>query len=106
MFEQEYRREMECMTLSADAMARIAEAMAAEQAVPSRRRPRLRIFLIAAALCAAVTATALAASPSLREQLFEALGGFAPYSLEIDRSSAVDQDFEITVLSSGWSAKY
>lgn len=27
------------------------------------------------------------------------MGGFAPYSLEIDRSSAVDQDFEITVLS-------
>lgn len=99
MFERNYRQEMEHISLRPDAMARIAEAMAAEPAVPSRRRAKLRIFLIAAALCIAVTATALAASPGLREQLFEALGDFAPYSREIDKSSAVDQDFEISVLS-------
>lgn len=99
MFERDYRQEMEHISLRPDAMARIAEAMAAEPAVPSRRRAKLRIFLIAAALCIAVTATALAASPGLREQLFEALGDFAPYSREIDKSSAVDQDFEISVLS-------
>ena len=100
MFEQEYRREMDRIALSSEAMARIAEDMAAEPARSSVCRPKkLRILLIAAALCAAVTATALAASPGLREQLFEALGGFAPYSLEIDQPSAVDQDFEITVLS-------
>lgn len=99
MFERDYRQEMEHISLRPDAMARIAEAMAAEPAVPPRRRAKLRIFLIAAALCIAVTATALAASPGLREQLFEALGDFAPYSREIDKSSAVDQDFEISVLS-------
>ena len=99
MFERNYRQEMEHISLRPEAMARIAEAMAAEPAVPPRRRPKLRVFLIAAALCIAVTATALAASPGLREQLFEALGDFAPYSREIDKSSAVDQDFEISVLS-------
>lgn len=99
MFERDYRQEMEHISLRPDAMARIAKAMAAEPAVPPRRRAKLRIFLIAAALCIAVTATALAASPGLREQLFEALGDFAPYSREIDKSSAVDQDFEISVLS-------
>lgn len=99
MFERDYQQEMERISLPPDAMARIAEAMAAEPVVPPRRRPKLRVFLIAAALCIAVTATALAASPGLREQLFEALGDFAPYSREIDKSSAVDQDFEISVLS-------
>ena len=99
MFEQDYQQEMERISLPPDAMERIAEAMAAEPAAPPRRRPKLRVFLIAAALCIAVTATALAASPGLREQLFEALGDFAPYSREIDKSSAVDQDFEISVLS-------
>ena len=99
MFERNYRQEMEHISLRPEAMARITEAMAAEPAAPPRRRPKLRVFLIAAALCIAVTATALAASPGLREQLFEALGAFAPYSREIDKSSAVDQDFEISVLS-------
>lgn len=99
MFERDYQQEMERISLPPDAMARIAEAMAAEPAAPPRRRPKLRVFLMAAALCIAVTATALAASPGLREQLFEALGDFAPYSREIDKSSAVDQDFEISVLS-------
>lgn len=99
MFERDYQQEMERISLPPDAMARMAEAMAAEPAAPPRRRPKLRVFLIAAALCIAVTATALAASPGLREQLFEALGDFAPYSREIDKSSAVDQDFEISVLS-------
>lgn len=99
MFERDYQQEMERISLPPDAMARITEAMAAEPAVPSRRCPKLRVFLIAAALCIAVTATALAASPGLREQLFESLGDFAPYSREIDKSSAVDQDFEISVLS-------
>lgn len=99
MFEQDYHQEMERVTLSPKAMARIAEAMAAEPAVPFRRPSRLRIFLIAAALCAAVTASALAAYPGLREQLFSALGDFAPYSREIDKSADVDQDFEISVLS-------
>lgn len=98
MFERDYRQEMERISLPPDTMARMAEAMAAEPAMSSRR-PKLRVFLIAAALCIAVTATALAASPGLREQLFEALGDFAPYSREIDKSSAVDQDFEISVLS-------
>ena len=99
MFERDYHQEMERISLSPDTMARIAKAMAAEPAVPPRCRPKLRVFLIAAALCIAVTATALAASPGLREQLFEALGDFAPYSREIEKSSAVDQDFEISVLS-------
>ncbi len=99
MFERDYQQEMERISMPPDAMARIAEAMAAEPALPPRRRPKLRVLLIAAVLCVAITATALAASPGLREQLFEALGDFAPYSREIDKSSAVDQDFEISVLS-------
>ena len=78
MFERDYQQEMERISLPPDAMARIAEAMAAEPAAPTRRRPKLRVFLIAAALCIAVTATALAVSPGLREQLFAALGDFAP----------------------------
>lgn len=90
MFERDYQQEMERISLSPDAMARIADAMAAEPAVPPRRRPKLRVFLVAAALCVALTATVLAASPGLREQLVAALGAFAPYSREIDQPSAVD----------------
>lgn len=55
--------------------------------------------LIAAAVCAALMGTAVAASPGLREILGAALGGFAPYAQEqVDKTYVMD-GFEVKVLS-------
>lgn len=55
--------------------------------------------LIAAAVCAALMGTALAASPGLREILGASLGGFAPYAQEqVDKTYVMD-GFEVKVLS-------
>lgn len=65
---------------------------------PGKKRV-FRTLLLAAALCAALTVTALAASPTLRQALLAALGSFAPYSQEIGGLSAVDQGIEVRVVS-------
>ena len=46
----------------------------------SRKRRSIRTVMAVAALCSVLAATALAASPTLRETLEEMLGGFASYS--------------------------
>ncbi len=50
----------------------------------------IRNVCIAAALCALLAISALAASPTLREALAGALGSFAPYAQRIE-GEAVDQ---------------
>lgn len=55
--------------------------------------------LIAVAVCAALLCTAFAASPSLREMLADALGGFAPYAQEQEDKTYIMDGFEVKVLS-------
>ena len=55
--------------------------------------------LIAAAACAALVGTSLAASPGLREVLGQALGGFAPYAQEQEDKAYVIDGIEFKVKS-------
>lgn len=59
----------------------------------------VRGVLIAAAACALLMGTALAASPGLREMLAAALGGFAPYAQEQEDKTYLLDGFEVKVLS-------
>lgn len=59
----------------------------------------IRGVVIAAALCAALVGTALAASPGLREMLGAALGGFAPYAQEQESETYVIDGIEFKVVS-------
>lgn len=64
----------------------------------SRKRRSFRTALAAAALCAVLAVTALAASPTVRERLEALLGSFAPYSQEVAGVTATDQGIQVTVL--------
>lgn len=98
MSERDYRREMDKVALSPERQAALARAMAAEPA-PARRRGRAwRGVLAAAAACVVLTASALALSPTLREALAAALGGFEPYAQAVEGVSATDQGIRISVV--------
>lgn len=58
-----------------------------------------KIALIAAAACALLMGTALAASPGLRELLAQTLGSFAPYAQEQGGEAYVMDGIEVRVLS-------
>lgn len=76
---------------------------AVEETMEGGKRPvkkrMWRTALLAAALCAALTVTALAASPTLREALAAALGSFAPYSRTVEDLFVEDQGMELRVVS-------
>ena len=97
MMEQDYRREMEQVTLSPQQKERIIQAMGREQT--RRRAAPLRLLLAAALLCAALTTSALALSPTLRDHLAQLLGSFAPYSQRVEGAAAVCQEVEVRVVS-------
>ena len=70
--------------------------------LPSRAKKGLgaaKIMLIAAAACAALLCTAFAASPSLRDALADALGGFAPYAQKQEGETYVIDGMEFRVVS-------
>ena len=72
-----------------------------EELPEQRRRVRPRVWrgaLIAAAVCVALTASALALSPTLREALAATLGSFEPYAQEVEGVSATDQGIRISVV--------
>ena len=72
-----------------------------EELPERRRRVRPRVWrgaLIAAAVCVALTASALALSPTLREALAATLGSFEPYAQEVEGVSATDQGIRISVV--------
>ncbi len=75
-----------------------AEEIAEGEERPMKKRV-FRTILLAAALCAALTVAAMAASPTLREALLAALGSFEPYSQTMEGVSAVDGGIEIKVVS-------
>ena len=74
------------------------------QALKSARQPR-RVYrrgrMLAAGLAAALalSVTAMAASPALRELLSRQLGGFEPLALVEDGQTVVDQGIEMRVVS-------
>lgn len=66
------------------------------------RPVKKRIFrtaLLAAAVCAALTVTALAASPTLRQALAAALGSFEPYSRAVEGISVTDQNIRVKLVN-------
>ena len=97
MMERDYRREMDQVTLSPQQKERIIQAMGREQT--RRRAVTLRLLLAAALLCAALTTSALALSPTLRDHLAQLLGSFAPYSQRVEEAAAVCQEVEVRVVS-------
>lgn len=98
MLLDNYRKEMEAVGPSDVQMERLLTAIR-EREAPAKRRTPLRHALAVAAVCAALTLTALAASPGLREALAAALGLFEPYSQTIDGLVVVDQGIEVRVVS-------
>lgn len=100
MTEKEYREAMDCFEPDPFMKNRIAAAQA--EGRDAKRRPvhPLRAGLIAACLCLVLVGTAFAASPTLRNLLAEALGGFGPYAQEQDGTVYTTEDgFEFKVLS-------
>ena len=90
-------RALEHVRLSGEKKAAIlAAAKGADEM--GRKQRSIRTALAAAALCALLAVTALAASPTIRERLEELLGGFAPYSQEVEGVTATDQGIRVTVL--------
>ncbi len=98
MFQDKYRRDIEAVGPGQDQLDRLMAAMEKKEEVPMRKKV-LRTALTAAALCAALVATALAVSPNLREALAQTLGRFAPYSQEVKGVSVTDQGIEVRVVS-------
>ena len=80
---------------------RVQEAL--ESLPPERKKRRglgvVKGVLAAAAACALLMGTALAASPGLREMLSAALGGFAPYAQEQEGEAYVIDGMEFRVVS-------
>lgn len=67
----------------------------------TRKRPRhtLRTVLVAAAVCVALCATALALSPGFREIIAGLLGEFAPLSQTVEGASATDEGIRVKVVA-------
>ena len=79
MFQSDYRREMDRLAPSPAALERL-EGLLAEGTAAKRPRRRLgRRAVAVLVLCGALTATALAAGPTVRQALEAHLGAFAPY---------------------------
>ena len=91
--------EAELARVRLSASRKAAILAAAGEARSARRGGRpWRVGLTAAALCAALVMTAVAASPSLREALAHMLGGFEPYAQEVEGVAATDQGIRLRVV--------
>lgn len=84
---------------SVDPRAVTRRVNAALNADPVERRlymrQKLKLAAVLTAAVVALTGTALAAGPTLRDMITELLGSFAPYAQEVTGVSAVDQGIEI-----------
>lgn len=96
MVREQYRKELEQVKLNEEQMAHLVNLMTAP---PVRRARRAgRIALAAAVLTAVLSVAALAVSPTLRQTLEDLLGGFAPYSQEVEGVSVEDQGIRVSVV--------
>lgn len=96
MLDEAYRKEMDQMGPNSEQMDRL---MAAMEAKGRRPRPLRRTVVLAAAVCAALVMTAVAASPGVMDALNEFLGGFTPYNQPVDAAACVANGIEIRVIS-------
>ncbi len=100
MTAERYRREMDGVRMSDSFREELILTMTNTEMEEKPVKKRVfRTVMVAAALCAALTVAALAAFPSLRESLAEALGSFQPYSQEVEGVSATDQGIQIKLVS-------
>lgn len=97
MLEETYRREMDHLEPDGEQMDRLLAVMGKKRRTSFPKH--LRAVLVAAAICVALTASALALSPTLREALANALGSFAPYSSTVDGVSVTDNGIRVEVVS-------
>ncbi len=97
--ERQYTCALNELHFSEEDRARMTQKLL--NAKQAKRPPHrhLRTALAAAAACAALTATALAAAPGIREALQARQGAFAPYAQEIDGAACTDQGIEVRIVS-------
>lgn len=91
---------MDKVKATEDWTARTLAALEEQERRPVRRPGRIVARLaVAAAVCAVLLVTAMAASPGLRAALLNALGSFAPYAQEVEGVSATEEGIEIRAVS-------
>lgn len=96
MLKQDYQAWMDQVEPGRDFQARLTEAIAAQ---PVRRPRRIwRTVLAAAAVCGVLMVSAFALSPTLRQMLESALGGYTGYAQAVE-GTAVANRVEIRVVS-------
>lgn len=104
----DYKREMDRLSPSPEAMARLEEAMRTE--VPARRTHPLRFgrkAVLAVAVCAALALSAVAAGPTVWQVLQNQLGVLAPLAVPAEGVVA-DQGVEVRLvgsISDGYEAR-
>ncbi|WP_209346267.1 hypothetical protein [Flavonifractor sp. AGMB03687] len=96
MLKQDYQAWMDQVEPGQDFQARLTEAMAAQ---PVRRPRRIgRTMLAAAAVCGVLMVSAFALSPTLRQMLESALGGYTEYARPVEGAD-VSNGMELRVVS-------
>ncbi len=98
MFREDYIREMDRVGPDRKQLERLLEQINNEE----ERGMKKRIFptvLLAAAVCAALGVTALAASPTLRDILSAAWGSFDPYRQTVEDVAVVDGGIRVKLSS-------
>lgn len=105
MFRTEYKREMDALEPSREAMARL-EAVTKGETGGKTVKHFSRRAAVALALCAALAVTAVAAGPSVWSALREHLGPFGAY-LSAAEGAVTDQGVKVELvasLSDGYTA--
>lgn len=99
MLKENYRREMDRVSLPEDRIEEMIAAMGQKEETPVKTvRKTWKTALAVAAACAALVVSVFAASPTLRQTLADALGGFGPYAQSLE--GAVEGDgFRLQVRS-------
>ena len=106
MFRTEYKQEMDAMSPSREAMARL-EALTRGEAGGKPVKRFGRRAVIALALCAALAVTAVAAGPSVWSTLARHLGPFGAYGQKLEGVQTVN-GIEVKLLEAvtdGYSAR-
>jgi len=98
LFKEEYCRDMDRLGPDEGEMARLLSALEEGERRPAKGHLGRRL-LVAALLAAALCTTALAASPTLRQALSEALGSFEPYSQKVEGVAVEDQGIRVELVA-------
>ena len=98
MLESDYRRAMDALGPDKSLADRVLERARGARTAPRPRRHLGRRLVLAGAACLLLTASALALSPSLRQALEGALGGYADYAQPAE-GAVTANGIEIRVVS-------